>query len=83
MPYPHNASLNPAPKDDAYVHAAADSYYGDPDYSWDYYINSWQPLTEKNRGIRKDLLHLAVTKIVQYLKEGPSPGEPLESGGSS
>ena len=59
MPYAHNASFYPACKYDAYVHAAADSYYGNPDYSWDYYINSWQPLTEKNRGIRRGLLHLA------------------------
>ena len=62
MPYAHNASFYPAGKDDAYVHAAADSYYGDPDYSWNYYINSWQPLTEKNRGSRKGCLHLASNK---------------------
>jgi len=40
MPYAHNASFYPACKDDDYVHAAADSYYGDPDYSWDYCSNS-------------------------------------------
>jgi hypothetical protein len=64
MPYAHNASYYPACKDDAYVHAEADSYYGDSDYYWDYYINSWQPLTEKNRGIRKGLLHLASNKTL-------------------
>jgi hypothetical protein len=37
-------------RDDAYVHAAADSCHGDPDCSRDYYINSWQPLTEKDQG---------------------------------
>jgi hypothetical protein len=62
MSYAHGASFYPACKDDAYVHTAADSYYGDRDYSWDNYINSWQPLTEKNRGIRKGLLHLASNK---------------------
>jgi hypothetical protein len=51
MPYAHNASL-------------ADSYYGEPDYSCDYYINSWQPLTDKNRSIRKGLFHFASNKIL-------------------
>ena len=59
MPYAHNASFYPACKDDAYVHAAADYYNGNPDYYWDYYINSRQLLTEKNRRIRRGLLHLA------------------------
>ena len=64
MSYAHNASFYPVCKEDAYVHAAADSYYGDPDYSWDYSINSWQPLTEKKRGIRKGLLHFASNKTL-------------------
>jgi hypothetical protein len=64
MPYAHNASFCPTCKDDAYVQTAGDSSYEDPDYSWDYYINSWQPLTERSRDIRKGLFHLASNKTL-------------------
>jgi hypothetical protein len=83
MPYAPNASFYPACKDDAYVHAAADSYYGDPDYSWDYYINSWQPLTEKNRGIRKGLLHLASNKTLFDRNLAKKDNLPLNGDGVS
>ena len=64
MPCAHDASFYPERKDDTYVHAAMNSYYGNPDYSRGYYINSGQPLTEKNRGIRKGFPHLASDGIL-------------------
>ena len=83
MPYAHNASFYPACKDDDYVQAAADSYYGDPDYSWDYCFNSWQPLTEKNRGIRKGLLHLASNKTLFDRNLAKKDSLPLNGDGVS
>jgi hypothetical protein len=64
MPYAYNASFYPACKDGAYVHAVADSHHGDPDYSRDYYLNSWEPLTERKRDIRKGLLHWASNRTL-------------------
>jgi hypothetical protein len=83
IPYAHNALFYPACKDDAYVHAAADSYYGDPDYSWDYYINSWQPLIEKNRGIRKGLLNFSSNKTLLDRNLAKKDSLPLNGDGVS
>jgi hypothetical protein len=83
MPYAHNASFYPACKDDAYVHAAADSYYGDPDYSRDYSINSGQRLTEKNQGLRNGLLHLPSNKTLLGRNLARKDSLPLNGDGGS
>jgi len=83
MSYAYNASLYPVRKDESYVHAAVDSYRGFADYSWDYYINSCPPLTEKKGDIRKELFHLASSKTLFEPNLAKKNSVPLNGDGGS
>jgi hypothetical protein len=57
MPHANNAFFYLTCKDDGNVHVTADSYYGDLYYSRDDDINSWHKSIDKNRNLRRGLLH--------------------------